>query len=223
MVAGPHAVIVRREMESWMPANVRFRDEDHFRAALDRLATHADPVGGVTASVNLFDLKLPNGFRAVGVVPPPALGQPAIASFIRWEAGSSGITPPQPASGMYPPLPAASGSASAATGKPVPGSITTSPRPGSGLTGTPLSRTAMPAAVPAGETDPLSRHRKRIIERLITKLASLGVYDLQQVEITELRRIVAAYIAEYVATEKFYLSDTDQGRLMLEILTAMHR
>ena len=72
LVAGPSAVIVRRANGSWVPTHVRFRDDDHLRTALDRLATHADPVGGVTTSVNLYDLKLPNGFRAVAVIPPPA-------------------------------------------------------------------------------------------------------------------------------------------------------
>src|SRR5262245_60767102 len=62
LVAGPHAVIARREMGNWLPTSVKFRDEDHLLTALDRMATHADPVGGVTTSVNLFDLKLPNGF-----------------------------------------------------------------------------------------------------------------------------------------------------------------
>src|SRR5262245_27812466 len=108
LVAGPHAVIVRREHGGWVPTSVRFRDENHLRTTLDRLATHADPVGGVTASVNLFDLKLPNGFRAVGVVPPPALGASPSVAFIRFEIAP--IAPPtgaaQPGSGSRPGLPA---------------------------------------------------------------------------------------------------------------------
>jgi pilus assembly protein CpaF len=49
------------------------------------------------------------------------------------------------------------------------------------------------------------------------------VYDLQHLELTELRKIVTAYVREYVEKEKIYLSETDQCRLMLEILTAMQR
>jgi hypothetical protein len=74
-----------------------------------------------------------------------------------------------------------------------------------------------------GNAPDLTRHRNRIIERLISKMANLGVYDIQRVEITEFRRIVTAYVREYVEFEKIYLSETDQCRLMLEILTAMQR
>src|SRR5690242_12305978 len=31
LVAGPHAVIVRRDHAGWAPCNVRFRDEEHLR------------------------------------------------------------------------------------------------------------------------------------------------------------------------------------------------
>jgi pilus assembly protein CpaF len=204
MVTGPHAVIARREGGNWLPTNVKFRDEAHLRAALGRLATHADPVGEVTASVNLFDLKLPNGFRAVGVIPPEALGVSATAAFVRFDTADV----PQP-SGTVP---------APATARPESGSVRApAPTAGSGL---------VPKAKPhaaATEFDPLALHRRRIIEKLITKMASLGVYDTQRVEITELRRAVAAYVTEYCAKEKIYLSDTDQGRLQLEILTAMRR
>ncbi len=217
LVAGPHAVIVRREHAGWAPTSIRYKDEDHLRTSLDRLATHADPVGGVTTSVNLFDMKLPNGFRAVGVVPPPALGASASVAFVRFDASA-----PQPvaltglASGEVRPAQPAGGSASAGT-RSAPGSPLASPRPGSGPVTTPAPRPIL------SESDPLFRHRNRIIERLISKLAGLGVYDLHKIDGGELRRAVVAYVAEYVATESIFLSDTDQARLQLEILTAMRR
>lgn len=217
MVAGPHAVIVRREASPWLPTSVKYRDEDHLRWSLDRLATHADPVGPVLASVNMFDLQLPNGFRVMAVIPPPALGQPAIASFIRAEAPSATTETPAAASASR--TTSATGSASAAT-TPRPGGITVSPRPGSSIVTTPAPRAA-PEASP--HVDALARHRSRIIELLIGKFASLGVYDLARVEITELRRVVTAYVREYVENEKIYMSETDQCRLMIEILTSMHR
>jgi hypothetical protein len=212
LVAGPQAVIVRRERGGWVPTSIRYKDDDHLRTALDRLITHADPVGGITTSVNLFDLKLPNGFRAVGVIPPPALGVSASVAFIRFDANA-----PQPAAlaglpgGEVRISPPPGGSASVGT-HPAPGTPGASPRPGSGL------RPGL-----ADDPDPLARHRVRLIELLITKLASLGVYDVQKIEITELRRVVAAYVSEYCTTERIYLSDTDQARLQLEILTAMRR
>jgi hypothetical protein len=76
---------------------------------------------------------------------------------------------------------------------------------------------------PAPGEYPLERHRIRITERIITKLASLGVYDLSRLDITELRKVVAAYVDEYCQTENVYLSPTDQGRLTLEIMAGMNR
>jgi hypothetical protein len=205
LVAGPHAVIARRAVGNWLPTSVKFRDAGHLLAVLDRLAARADPVGGATTSVNLFDLQLANGFRAVGVIPPPALGQPATAAFIRTESPAApvppGPVPAAPPSGRCPPAP---------------GSITASPRPGSHLVGP-------PEVPPSGDRGPLARYRNRIVERLIAKFAALGVYDLQRVEVTELRKVVAAYIAEYCSAENIYLGDDDRGRLLLEIMTAMRR
>jgi pilus assembly protein CpaF len=83
MVVGPTAVIVRRDLGQWLPTSVTFRDEAHLRATLDRIATHAEPVGPVMASMTLFDVRLPNGFRAVALIPPDALEQAAMVSFIR--------------------------------------------------------------------------------------------------------------------------------------------
>ncbi len=217
MVTGPHAVIARRDQGDWLPTNVHFRDEDHLRGALDKLGTHADPVGPIIASFNTFDLKLPNGFRVVAVIPPPALGVSPTAAFVRTETVAGPANPAVPPSSPAATVPAGvGGSASNATRPTSPGSATASPRPGSGPVPVPPARTPP-------DSDPLLRHRDRIIERLISRLASLGVYDLQRVEVTELRKIVAAYVAEYLRDEKIYLSDTDQGRLQLQILTAMHR
>jgi len=218
MVAGPHAVIVRYDGSEWLPSNVKYRDEDHIRAAIDRLAAHADPVGGVTTSVNLFDLKLPNGFRAVAVVPPVALGVGATLAFVRCEpaAGSA----PSPAAAAE----SSHGSDHSGGARP-PSSASVSSRPPSSqsvMTGS--SSAANPTGRPlSGGLGALAYHRKQIIERLIAKLASMGIYDLHVLEVTELRRVVAAFITEYSAKEKIYISDTDQGRLQLEILTAMQR
>lgn len=223
MVTGPHAVIARRDQGDWLPTNTRFRDEDHLRGVLDKLGGHADPVGPMIPSLNTFDLKLPNGFRVVAVIPPPALGVSPTAAFVRTETVTGPANPPGPPSAPAATVPAGvGGSASNATRPTGPGSATASPRPGSGPVPVPPARTT-PAPAPSPDSDPLLRHRDRIIERLISRLASLGVYDLQRVEVTELRKIVAAYVAEYLRGEKIYLSDTDEGRLQLEILTAMHR
>jgi hypothetical protein len=217
LVAGPHAVLVRRDTAGWLPTSVRFRDDAHLRSALDRLATHADPVGGVTASVNLFDLKLPNGFRAVAVIPPDALGQPPSVAFVRMEANP----PPLAAE----PVGSLSGrQLNSATTRSPSGSVAPAPpRSDSGSHGTPLPRPSPLELTPAAQYDPLTRYRKPITEWLITKLANRGVYDAQRINLPELQKVIAAYIAEYCAKERIYLSDADQGRLMLEILTTIQR
>jgi hypothetical protein len=214
MVVGPHAVLVRRDTAGWLPTSVRFRDESHLRAALDRLATHADPVGGVTASVNLFDLKLPNGFRAVAVIPPEAVGTTASVAFVRTEANP----PPLAAE----PIDRLSGRLlnSSAT-RPLSGSVPV-PAAQPCVTGpTPIPRPSPLERTSAG--DPLTRYRKPVTDWLIAKLASRGVYNAQRVEIAELRKMILAYIAEYCEKERIYLSEADQGRLTLEILTTVQR
>ncbi len=212
MVTGPATVIARREQGQWLPTSVKFRDETHVRATLDRIATHAEPVGPVMASVTLFDMRLPNGFRVLAVIPPEALDQPATAAFVR-EATIPVPAAHKDAGGALP----AGVSASAATR---PGSVTASPRPGSGVSMTPPPRTTNDSSA-TGIGDPLARHRARVLERLLTKLAALKIYDVTRLDVAELRRAITAYITEYVEVEKIYLSDADQGRLMLEILTSL--
>jgi pilus assembly protein CpaF len=224
MITGPHMVISRREQGPWLPTSVKFRDEEHVRGALDRMATHADPIGGSLKSLNFLDMQLPNGFRVVAIIPPPALGQPATASFIRTETTPAPTEPGQPAppgsSIRLPVSPSTSGST--ATTRDGNGSSIKLPQPGNEFGTNPPGHSSTDSAS-SSSTDLLGLHRKRIIERLISKMASLGIYDLQKVEITELRRVVTAYVREYVEKERIYLSETDQCRLMLEILAAMQR
>jgi hypothetical protein len=222
MVTGPAAVISRREQGQWMPTSVTFRDEAHVRSVLDKIAAHADAVGPVMTSVGTFDMKLPNGFRAIAVIPPPALGRPATAAFIRETAAPAAVPA---ATNAVPASPTSS--TSHGTLKTVPPTAAVSPRvPGSGLTTTPPPRTAhadSPTASTSGAHDPLSRHRSRILERLLTKFARLGLYDATKLDVNELRKIITAYVGEYADAERIYLSDTDQGRLTLEVLTALRK
>jgi hypothetical protein len=223
LVAGPQAILVRRDTAGWLPAGVRFRDDAHLRSALDRPATHADPVGGVTASVNLFDLKLPNGFRAVAVIPPDALGQPPSIAFVRMEANPPALAAEPVGSPSGRQLNSTTTRKNTTTRPPSGPAATEPPRPDSGSHGTPLPRPSPLELTPAAQYDPLTRHRKPITEWLIAKLASRGVYDAQRINLPELQKVIAAYIAEYCAKERINLSDDDQGRLMLEILTTIQR
>jgi hypothetical protein len=197
LVLGPQAVVVLRE-HGWTPTNVKFRDADQVLEVLERVAAHGEAVASGLAH-SAIDVRLPNGFRAVAVLPPPVLNQPPTAVFVRVEAAEP---PPPPAAG------------SSASG--------TIARPGFPVNRTPTA-VGSPLASPAPGESQLNRHRARITERIIAKMASVGMYDLRRVEITELRRVVAAYVEEYCRLEKIYLSDTDQGKLTLEILTGMNR
>lgn len=227
MVTGPGAVIVKREAGHWLPTSVKFRDEAHVRTVLDRIAAHADAVGAILATMATFDLKLPNGFRVIAVIPPEALGHPATAAFVRDRALPAGLAPAAGAAlpAVSAPNAPASGSTSNGVLRTIPGTPTVSPRlPGSTLVPPPAPRPGgadTPAA--SGAHDQLTRHRTRITERLLAKLASLKVYDLSKFDAHELERIITAYVAEYAEQEKLYISDTDQGRLTLEILTSLRR
>src|SRR5262249_27659066 len=134
MVSGPGMVIVRREQGQWLPTSVKFRDDAHVRSVLDKIAAHADVVGPVMASVGAFDMKLSNGFRAIAVIPPEALGQPAMAAFVREAAVPAAAAKETNAAPAAPP-----GSTSNGVLKTVSGSTTVSPRtPGGSLPSTPL-------------------------------------------------------------------------------------
>ncbi len=198
LVLGPGAVIVRRE-QGWVPTNVKFRDEDQLRLVLGRAALYGQAVGA-TLPDSVLDARLTNGWRVVAVIPPPVLDRPATAVFTRAQ--------PEPQPQAAPP--------DSRTG--------TAPSPVTVSGTTPVPTRTAPTApdLPSVEQQ-MARHRARITERIIAKMASLGVYDLAKLDLTELRRVVAAFVREYCAAEHLYLSDTDQGRLMLEILTGMNR
>lgn len=208
LVLGPQAVVVRRE-SGWVPTNVKFLDPDHLQETLEKVVMNGEVVSPGLPSTAL-DLKMRNGFRAVAVIPPPILDQSPTVHFTRLEEAPK----PAPQRPMVPTV----ASAASVTG-PASGSY---PKVGSGRLPTPQPRTS-PLDSPAPGENLLTRHRSRITERLIKKMASLGVYDLQRVETAELRKFVAAYIREYCDAEKVLLNDSEQGRLMLEILAGMHR
>jgi hypothetical protein len=222
LVLGPQAVVARRD-SGWVPTNVKFLDPDHLQETLDKVVMNGDAVSpGLPATA--LDLKMRNGFRVVAVLPPPILDQSPTVHFTRVEEAPKPA--PAPAKPMVPTVAPAASVAGPSSGifKPAapPPSSGMFPKVGSARVPTPAPRTS-PLDSPAPGESTLARHRVRITERLTKKMASLGVYDLQRVEITELRKVVTAYIREYCDGEQVLLSDAEQGRLMLEILAAMHR
>lgn len=207
-VLGVQAVLARRG-SVWLPSNVRFRDEDHLAEVLAKVRGQGEAVApGLPESV--LDVRLGNGFRVVAVVPPAAAGAPPMAAFVRCGAV---VADAQPALAAPQAGPAGSGVFSAGGG-------TQRIVAGSG---------AYPPARPAADVTPrptgsvTDRHRQRITERFIAKLAAMGVFDLSGIETGELRKVIEAYVEEYCKAERIYLTDTDKGRVTLEILTGMGR
>ena len=242
-VLGPDVILVRRE-QGFLPTNTRFRDEGQLHDILNKARGQGEPVGGVLPP-SVFDTTLNNGFRVIAVIPPRETGQHPSAVFIRSievaaqvhpgfhqnGAGSAGSSTSATASVHGSAGPAGSvgsaGSASNGTrGSSGSGSYTglpgLNPNTASGRIGHPGSR-ASSLRSPAPGEQVLERHRVKLMERLIAKLAAMGVYDLSRLPNVELRRIVEAYVTEYCKVERVYLSDPEQGRLTLEILTAMNR
>ena len=238
MVAGPTIVLARRDTAGWVPSSARFANDEHLRESIDKLATHADPVGPVTASVNLFDLKLPNGFRAVAVIPPEAVGRSPTVAFIRMEANL-------PALAAEPPLTASGRTLSAATKRTPTTSTVAAPRLPSGVATAPPPTAPVPAAKPTPSErasvsrmtppsrpspleitpsrDKLTVYRKLITERLFTRLAQHGLYDAARVETDRLRGIISSFIAEYCEREVIPLTDEDRSQLLKEIMRSMGR
>ncbi len=213
-VLGAQAVLVRRG-QGWLPTNVRFRDEEHLAEVLGKVRGQGEDVAaGLPEAV--FDVRLGNGFRAVAVIPPAATGAAPLAAFVRSAAAPAEVHP-----GF-----ASNGSATHAA----PGSSGSATHPALGSTGSgsyPAARASVgsgsyPAARPPGESL-IERHRQRITERFTAKLAALGVFDLTGIDSAELRKVIAAYVDEYCRTERIFLTDTDKGRVTLEILTGMGR
>jgi hypothetical protein len=222
-----------RKGEAWLPANARFRDTAQLRAALSWLSELGESVVPNTHPAGGLDVKLPNGFRLIAVIPPEVLDQPPLALFVRGGVpAASG-----PASGYLPGItysPTGSGSA-ATTPKPVappPPPMTPSPaRVNTGDSGV-ISR-GTPTSGPASgvrmgplsgvNADPIGRVKQRVTERLISQLAAAGVYDLTKIPPAEMRKIILAYVAEQASIDRLGLDDVAQERLAIEILTGMNR
>jgi hypothetical protein len=102
MVLAANQVIARKG-EAWLPTSVRFKDATQMRDYLQKLASGGEPVAAGPQPGGAFDVKLANGFRVIGVLPPAVLDQPPLAVFVRGEPPASPAarpacrSPPPPA------------------------------------------------------------------------------------------------------------------------------
>ncbi len=239
-------VIVNRG-SGWVPTSVRFRDPAHHRGYLRRVADISEHLAGGLDGA--FDVRLSNGFRVVGVVPPEVLDLPPLAVFARASVPQEVLdAPPLTSYGSVPEPPPGmvSGNVrmSALSRGPTPaiGSGTVSMSAlqrspsagmpsGSGRVEPPQPRPLpMPVAeAPVSEfflpsnMDPMERVRRRVRERLVRQCAAAGVYDLFALPTAELQRIIQANVDEVNTVDKLNLPEQTRQVLALEVLSGMRR
>ncbi|OWK42939.1 hypothetical protein [Fimbriiglobus ruber] len=164
------------------------------------------PTNGGSGTVQLGQAALPT----VGIDSPHAAAGT--------DGPRSGSVPAAaPASGRYPrpnpyPVPGTEAPAQTPTGKTQLSSRMVHPLP---------RGTGEPSAPPA--TDLYARDRQRITQKIISKFAAAGLYDLNQIPLPELRRIIQASVLEYCAGDRLDMDESTKDRLALEILAGMNR
>lgn len=226
--------IISRKAESWLPTSARFRDADQVRAVLQRYLEIGEALVAGPATQGGFDVKLPNQFRVMAMLPPSVMEQSPTAVLIRMSgAGSTAVATPLPGSSsgtvsMVPPAASPSGTLSNSARMAAPpssGTVKYSP-PAQPVAAapTPVNIRATPVPPePGSSSDPLGKLKQRLTERIIMKFAAAGVYDINQFPIAELRKIVHANVVEFCTAERLGFDDKFHERLALEILAGMNR
>lgn len=241
--------VIARKDSGWVPTSVRFRDPTHHRTYLRRVAETGEALApGLAATDGAFDVRLANGFRVVGVLPPDVLDQPPLAVFVRGQAAPVMATPGPVGTGSQAALPGLSPNGSGITTVPLnrlpvplkPGSVgvtaaeLTRIAPASGAYPKPDSIAPRPAPLPVPEApvsefyhpasmDPKERMRRRVSERIIRKCAAAGVYDLSAIPAAELQRVILAHVEELNGEDTRRLSEQEMQIVALEIFTGMRR
>lgn len=242
------AQVIARKETGWVPTSVRFRDAAHHRTYLRRLAETGEQlvVGGANGD-GAFDVRLSNGFRVIGVLPPDVLDQPPLAVFVRGQPAPAIVATPGP-------VPNGSGAALPAL-PPTNSGVTTVPiqripvpiKPGSvGVTANELTRIQSssgsgsnsslprPTPLPVPEApatgfytttnlDPKEQMRRRVSERIIRKCAAAGVYDLSAIPAAELQRVILAHVEELNGELIQKFTEQEVQIVALEIFTGMRR
>ena len=65
--------------------------------------------------------------------------------------------------------------------------------------------------------------RQQVTRRIVTRLASAGVHDVNRIPLPDLRKIVLAYVEEVCEAERLWSDAAFRERLALEILAGMNR
>jgi hypothetical protein len=174
-----------------------------------------------------------------GVAPASGIMAPKPGPPSPTASGILATPPPRNASGTIPmptsgrPLPPNAGTGSGVGTRPIP-----QPSPAAGMgsgivpigeltpppsSGSMSSTQSVTGSQSSANTDPLVRVRQKVTERIIMKLAAAGVYDLNVIPLTELRKIAMAYVIEYLEGERVQVDPPTVERLAGEILAGMNR
>lgn len=220
--------VLYRKGGAWHPSSVRYRDADQVRAVLAWYAEIGEPVvaGPMTGGL---DVRLPFGFRLVAVLPPAILDHPPPFLLVRLDPAEFVATP---------------ATALTRSGRiPVTSRVLPTPTPPSAAVPAPSPRATQAIPVPARDVpkpsrvkprtdfaepdpappDPFARLRQRVGELIVMKFAGAGIYDLNQIPVPELRRIVVAAVIDMSESEKLTMDDLTRERVALEILAGMNR
>lgn len=211
-----HNQIVGRKGNNWLPTSARFRDELAWQAYLKKLQATGEAYVTVSQLSAAFDVRLPNGFRVVGVVPPPGLGLGPTVVFSR---GAPVVT----ASGSTNSFDSESSILSVAD---LNRSIAAANGGGSSvrLGGSGIIRTSASERIPAPVPPPLSPTdvlKQKVTERIVRKCAAAGVFDLKVIPRGELQKVIFASVDEYTVAENMPMADQTKNILTLEILSGM--
>ena len=210
-----HNQIVGRKGNNWLPTSARFRDELAWQAYLKKLQATGEAYVTVSQLSAAFDVRLPNGFRVVGVVPPPGLGLGPTVVFSRGApvvtaSGSTNSFDSESSilsvADLNRSIAAANGGSSVRLG-------------GSGIIRTSASeRIPAPVPPPLSPTDVL---KQKVTERIVRKCAAAGVFDLKVIPRGELQKVIFASVDEYTVAENMPMADQTKNILTLEILSGM--
>lgn len=233
MVLAATQVIARRG-DAWVPTSVRFRNAAHLRGYFRRLADTGEQITTTTPAMGGFDVRMSNGFRVIGILPPEVLDLSPTAVFVRGEAPPlppPPTTPPRSGiisnpSRVVPPMGGSTGvPMAAATRVPVDAKPVSQMSVFSGALPSPPSRVVAnpPERMPEPQADPYLRVRQRVTERIVRKCEAAGVYDLRVISTPELQRVILAHVEDLNADERLGMDEPVLQRLTLEILAGMNR
>ncbi len=209
-----HNQIVGRKGDSWLPVSIRFRDEIAWDSYLKRLQASGEAYVSVSQLSAGFDVRMPNGFRVMGVVPPLGLNLGPTVVFSRgapvvtasgtannFDSESSILT----TADLQRSIAAHTGGSSVRLG-------------GSAVIRTSASERIPVLVPPPSPTDIL---KQKVTERIVRKCAAAGVFDLKVIPRGELQKVIFASVEEYSNAENMSMVDQMKNILTLEILSGM--